>query len=170
MDSPSHIGLTILGALLIAFSLGILGWRQPVHASLSFLGTLLSLAILYIELHAEFIGVMQILVYAGAILVLFMFVIILFQDAHREIDLNVSSSSPLLLGGGLAAFLVAFIVLGVHLSSFPLSWHAIPQDFGSARTLGQVLYLDFFVPFEAVVSLFLIGMVGAFYIAKRDSR
>src|SRR5581483_9485736 len=83
MENPQ---LSLLGLSLILSSLGVILFKKPVHACLSFLFSLLILAGIYLQLSAEFIAVMQILVYAGAILVIFMFVIILFQDAHEQIE------------------------------------------------------------------------------------
>ncbi len=99
----------ILGALLILFSLGVILARKPVYSALSFLATLLLLASLYLELSAQFIAVMQILVYAGAILVMFMFVIVLFQDAHSQIEKHEPQSTRLFLVFAAGAFLLTLI-------------------------------------------------------------
>src|ERR1700739_2855911 len=87
----------IIGIILILASLGVILFQKPVHASISFLLSLIALAALYMQLAAEFIAVLQILVYAGAILVIFMFVIILFQDAHQKIAQYKAGSRPAFL-------------------------------------------------------------------------
>jgi NADH-quinone oxidoreductase subunit J len=133
----------ILGVLLVASALGVLLTKQPVHACLFFLVTLLTLAVLYFKLSAQFIAVMQIIVYAGAILVLFMFVIVLFQDAHRQLELS------------------QFINLPAEKKATALA------SYGTVESLGQALYIDFFFPFEAVILIFIIAVVGALYIAKK---
>src|SRR5262249_51901600 len=76
----------VLSIFLILSALGVVFSKKPVYSGLSFLLALLLLSALYVELAAEFIGIMQVLIYAGAILVIFMFVMILFQDAHQQID------------------------------------------------------------------------------------
>ena len=76
------MGELLLGLLLILSGLGVILAKKPVYSALSFLLTLILLAIQFLELSANFIAVMQVIVYAGAILVMFMFVIVLFQDAH----------------------------------------------------------------------------------------
>lgn len=156
----------ILGFFLVAFSLGVILAKKPVYASLSFLMTLLLLASLYLQLSSEFIAVMQILIYAGAILVIFMFVIILFQDAHQQIDRYKPKSLSLLLWVAGGSLLLAFLELGRRLLGI---WSAedISPKFGSVESLGQVLYIDFFFPFEAVILLFLIAVVGALYIGRK---
>jgi len=156
-----------LGFLLVFSSIGVLLARKPVHASLSFLLTLMSLAGLYLQLDAQFIAVMQVLVYAGAILVIFMFVIILFQDAYHKIDLLESQSSRPLLIFSVVSFLFTLGLLGNALRYLTPSQRTVPKDFGMVESLGKALYVDFFFPFEAVILLFLVALIGALYIAKR---
>lgn len=157
----------ILGAVLILSSLGVILIKKPVHASLSFLLTLMTLATLYLELSAEFIGVMQVLVYAGAILVIFMFVVVLFQDAYQHIERYEAKSSPALLFAAAATFLVMFGLLGRQLAGIVSSKKPLPENFGSVEALGEALYVDFFFPFEAVVLIFLVAVVGALYIGRK---
>lgn len=157
-----------LGSILILSSLGIILARQPVYASLSFLLTLLTLAAFYLQLSASFIAVMQIIVYAGAILVIFMYVIVLFQDAHQQIAQFDPKSAPLFLSLAAGVFLLALIFLGRQIISLQPSQEALPEGFGSVQLLGKALYVDFFFPFEAVVLLFLIAAVGALYIGKKE--
>jgi NADH-quinone oxidoreductase subunit J len=156
-----------LGIVLLLSALGVILAPKPVHASLSFLLTLIALAALYLQLSAQFIAAMQILVYAGAILVLFMFVIILFQDAHSQIAEYKANSSPILLGLAGIAFASALILVGSQLMHWPADGNALPPDYGTIQALGKALYLDFFFPFEAIILLFLVAIVGALYIGKK---
>jgi NADH-quinone oxidoreductase subunit J len=159
----------ILGFLLLFSAISMLTLRKPIHAALAFLVTLLSLATYYLLLSASFIAVMQIIVYAGAILVIFMFVIVLFQNAHNEIELYPPKSSPLLLGLGGLGF-----ILAIAAYSFWSYTHAAfdvaakKPEFGSVESLGYALYLDFVFPFEAVIVVFLVAIVGAFYIGRKE--
>lgn len=167
MTWTANLTQWILGALLILSSVGVLLSRKPIYASLSFLLSLLVLATIYLELSAQFIAAMQILVYAGAILVIFVFVVVLFQDAHQDIEQHEPKSQPLLLALAIASFLVTLLFLVPHfMDPMPLK-STLPKDFGLVQGLGQALYLDFFFPFEAVVLLFLVAIVGALYIAKK---
>lgn len=158
------------GIVLILSSLGVISARKPVHSSLFFLVTLLTLAFLFMELSAQFISVMQILVYAGAILVIFMFVIVLFQDAHHQIELHKPRSGTFLLFLAASLFLLCLIFIMDNLIGFPLRPETLPENYGTAQGLGEALYLDFFFPFEAVILLFLIALVGALFIAKKERR
>jgi len=165
----SNIVQWTLGVVLVCSSLGIVLARNPVHASLSFLLTLLTLATYYLQLSAQFIAVMQVLVYAGAILVIFMFVIVLFQDAHYQLDQYKPKSSSILLLAAASAFLLTLAVLGRNFASVSPSQHRLPDDFGSVQSIGKLLYVDFFFPFEAIVLLFLVAVVGALYIARKGT-
>lgn len=157
-----------LGFMLLASSCGVILASKPVYASLSFLLTLLSLAALYLELSASFIAVMQILVYAGAILVIFMFVIVLFQDAYMEIAKQKAKSAPLLIKAAAGTLLLALIYLGIKINGTH-QVKKLPEGFGTVESLGKALYLDFFFPFEAIVIIFLIALVGALYIGKKEN-
>ncbi|HEY4832877.1 MAG TPA: NADH-quinone oxidoreductase subunit J [Waddliaceae bacterium] len=159
----------VLISLLIVSSLGVILAKKPVYASLSFLSTLMTLAALYLQLSAEFIAVMQVLVYAGAILVIFMFVIVLFQDAHQQMIHYEAKSSPILIITASASFLFALVFLGTQLVGLQSSNEQLPEGFGTVESLGQALYIDFFFPFEAVILLFLVAVVGALYIGKKSN-
>jgi NADH-quinone oxidoreductase subunit J len=122
-----------------------------------------------LQLNAEFIAVMQILVYAGAILVIFMFVIILFQDAHQQIEQYLPKSKPLLLYSAAVAFVLALPVLAHKLMDITPAAKGRLDGFGTVETLGKALYVDFFFPFEAVTLLFLVAVIGAFYIGRKEA-
>lgn len=159
----------VLGAVLILSSIGVIAARKPVYSGLSFLLTLLSLSALYLQLQAPFIAVMQVLVYAGAILVIFMFVIILFQDAHYQIKHFKAGSSRFLIGAAAVLLLVTFLALAgsiIHLTSSP---EPLPLYYGTVQSLGRALYIDFFFPFEAVILIFLSAIVGALYMGKKEA-
>jgi len=157
----------LLGLVIILSSLGVILLKKPVHSCLSFLLTLITLAALYLQLSAPFISVMQVLVYAGAILVIFMFVIVLFQDAYKQIaDFKAESSSWLIFVAA-SLFVIVLALLGSHLQNISYPQNT-PIGFGTVESLGKTLYLDFFFPFEAVGVLFLVALIGAVYIGKKD--
>lgn len=158
----------ILGTILILSSLGVIFAKKPVYSSLFFLLTLLTQAGLFMELSAQFIAVMQILVYAGAILVIFMFVIVLFQDAYQQIDkYDPESSKPLLIVSAVA-FIVVMCFVASNLISLPAPKEILPANYGTVQSLGRELYVDFFFPFEAVTLLFIVALIGALYTGKRS--
>lgn len=159
----------ILGTILILSSIGVILAKKPVHSCLYFFLTLLTLATFYLQLSAQFIGVMQILVYAGAILVIFMFVMVLFQDAHEKIMKIEPKSAPVLLASGGICFLLSLLLFGKDLWHIPHNAKPLSKGFGTVEALGQALYVDFFFPFEALLLLFLIAAIGALYIGKKEN-
>lgn len=159
----------ILGVILILSSLGVILAKKPVHSCLYFFLTLLTLATTYLQLSAEFIGVMQLLVYAGAILVIFMFVMVLFQDAHEKISKSESKSFAWLLAIAAIGFIVSAIIFSNDIKALSVGNQNLTEGFGTVQALGNALYVDFFFPFEAVVLLFLIASIGALYIGKKES-
>lgn len=168
MTDSGTFGQWILLSLVALSSFGVIFFRNPVHACLSFLLSLVCLAGLYLRLVAPFIAAMQILVYAGAILVMFMFVIVLFQDAYHNIEETPSGSYAPLLYPTAAAFFLTMIAMGRHFSSISLEKNPLPENFGTVENIGKALYIDFFFPFEIIVVIFLVAVVGALYIGKKE--
>ncbi len=158
---------SILGLLIIVSSFGVILARKPVHSCLSFLFTLISLSALYLQLEAPFIAGMQLLVYAGAILVIFMFVIILFQDAYQAIKQYPAKSTPLWQTVAALLFVAVSVAIGKQIAPLLPVPEKLPAGYGSVEALGRALYIDFFFPFEAVGLLFLVAIVGALYIGKK---
>lgn len=157
----------ILGAILIVSALGVILSRKPVISCLWFLLTLGTLATIYLQLYAQFIAVMQLLVYAGAILVIFMFVIVLFQDAHIQLEKYRPQSSKLLLSIAGVAFFAMLLWLGKSFLGITVNQPHLSENYGTVQALGEKIYLDFFFPFEAVIMLFLVAIIGALYIGRK---
>jgi NADH-quinone oxidoreductase subunit J len=142
----------------------VLNLRNTVAGAMCLVVTMLSLAVLYVLLEAYLVAVLQIMVYAGAILVLFLFVVMLL---NLRSDAFAAPRSPLpkLLGAALAVWgLVAF--LGMLSGALP-KVAEIPADFGSYRIVGLTLYRSYVVAFEASSFLLLAAIVGAVVLAKR---
>lgn len=157
----------IVGIIIVLSSLGVILAKKPVHSCLCFLLTLFGLASLFLQLAAPFIAVMQVLVYAGAILVIFMFVIVLFQDAHNAINDYKAHVLPYWLIASACAFLTTLTLVGMRLSNLTAASTLLPEGYGTVQAIGRALYVDFFFPFEAVALLFLVAIVGALYIGKK---
>jgi NADH-quinone oxidoreductase subunit J len=160
----------LLGIALILSAIAVISMKNPVHSCICFLLTLLLLASLYLQLSAEFIAVMQILVYAGAILVIFMFVIVLFQDAHAQISHYPPKSRLSLLYSAIALSLFAFAALAYKIYGSFINFSPLDKTFGSVESIGKALYIDFFFPFEAIIFLFLVALIGTVYLAKKETQ
>ena len=158
-----------LAVLLIAGGLATISLRNAVHASLALVGTLLTLALLFVTLSAHFLAAVQVIVYAGAIMVLFLFVIMLLNASRPTAGPDpLPWLRPLALVGG--------AVLTASLAVAALSFRA-PLPLGDAETalrggapgpVGEVLFTRFLLPFEAVSILLLVAIVGAVSLVQRD--
>lgn len=158
----------IFGIATLASALGVLTLRNPVASAMSLVTSFFFLAGIYALLWAHTIAVLQVLVYAGAIMVLFLFVIML---------LSVQDLGPLVKWSSARAISIAAVVglfsaLAVSLIRWPTTGPQWAGDntrlatYGTLQQLGQVLYTQWLFPFEAVSLLLLVAIVGAVVVAK----
>lgn len=157
----------ILGALGIASAVGVIATRNPIGAAMSLVVHFIALAGLYLSLNAMFMAAIQVLVYAGAIMVLVVFVIMLLNLGHEEklrerftSRQGIGILMSLLLGGTLV-FVVTRLTFGT-----PGGGAALP-DTGSVQAVGRALFTTYVYPFEMVSLILLAAAVGAVVLAKR---
>jgi NADH-quinone oxidoreductase subunit J len=165
----------LFAAVAVIASLLVVLGRNPMHSVLLLIVSFAALAGLYIGLEAPFAAVVQIIIYAGAIMVLFLFVVMLL-NAHREDEAHVRlAHGPLRAGAALAVLLVAELAWALArsarggnelLASGP---GARPAALQSVRALGNVLYSEYSLAFEVTSILIIVAMVGAVVLAKRES-
>jgi NADH-quinone oxidoreductase subunit J len=142
----------------------VLNVRNTVYAALCLVVSMLSIAVLFIMLSAEFIGVIQVMVYAGAIVVLFLFVIMLLNLKSEDMG---AESQPLLKLVGTLLILVVSVKLVALLSGTRKSWPELDSEFGTVKAVGGVLYTDYLLAFEIAGVLLLAGLVAAVVIGKQ---
>jgi NADH-quinone oxidoreductase subunit J len=163
MDA-SAILFYLISVLLVLSSLMVVFLRNVIHCALALVVALFLIAVLFVMLHAPMVGVLQVLVYAGAIMVLFLFVIMFLNpttpEPRRKLWWGFASLSALLLAGGLAALLSN----GTP-SADPV---AATEIFGSPEMLGKSLFTEFVLPFEIASVLLLVAIIGAVVLAKRE--
>jgi NADH-quinone oxidoreductase subunit J len=157
-------------ALALAGAMGVVAGRNPVSSLLSMVVCLGSVAVIYVLLEAHFLAAVQIIVYAGAIMVLFLFVIMLLNLGHDyrpDLRLTAWLIPPVLLSGGLFA-LVARQLWG---ASTPAAGgaevDALVARYGAIGAIARPLYTRWVVPFEITGILLLVAVVGALVLAKR---
>jgi NADH-quinone oxidoreductase subunit J len=152
----------------IAGALGMLISRNPVNSALWLILTMFCVAGLYLTLNATFISVAQVLVYAGAIMVLFVFVIMLLNlsDLPKLRMLDWRRGIAFVLGIGLLAQLAYVAALALDALPDPVSVEAA-ADSGSVSTLAKVLFTQYALPLEVVGILLLAATIGAVLLAKR---
>ncbi len=155
----------LFAAIAIAGALGmVMNTRNTVAAALSLVLTMVSLGGVYVLLEAYLIGVLQILVYAGAIVVLFLFVVMLL-NLRRE-DFSPQRQRATKIAGAVIGILVLVQFLQLVLGAFGTP-AAIPEGFGGYRQVGTALFTDYVLAFEATSLILLAAMVGAVILAKR---
>ncbi len=161
--------------LVVAGAVGVIWFRNPVHAALSLLATFLAVAGLFVLQHAEFIAAVQIVVYAGGVMVLFLFVMMLVnvRTLPREYQ-YVRSLLPVAVvtGGFLAAVVAAGLFARSRLGAAETTALTAVEGevLGNTEAVGWVLYRDFLLPFELVSLVLLVAMLGAIVMGRRDRR
>ncbi|HLP96701.1 MAG TPA: NADH-quinone oxidoreductase subunit J [Saprospiraceae bacterium] len=155
-----------LAALSILSALGMVFSRNPVHSVLLLIFTFFCIAGQYVLLNAQFLAVVHIIVYAGAIMVLFLFVLMLL---NLNKDTEPQKSTIWRITAGITSGMLLVTLVGALRGGLQV---AIPEnanvEVGLVENLGQVLFTDFVVPFEIAGILFLAAMVGAVLVGKRD--
>jgi NADH-quinone oxidoreductase subunit J len=138
--------------------------RNPVTSAMFLVLTIVSLAGLFVLLHAFFLAAVQVLVYAGAVMVLFLFVIML-------LDLKAEERRRIKALGVVGGLVSAGAILAIFLSSLlhsPLRAAESPSIQGSTVQLGRLLFTDYLLPFEIVSVLLLVAMVGVVLLSKKE--
>jgi NADH-quinone oxidoreductase subunit J len=153
---------TVFSAILVIMV------RNPINSAMALVATFLFLAAIYAQLLAHTIAILQVLVYAGAIMVLFLFVIMLLSLAHLD-EATPRLTIHQVVGGASAVGVVVGLALAL------VRWHEAPvlsrgreslARFGTLEQVGGLLYTRWLLPFEAVSLLLLVAMVGAVVVAK----
>ena len=165
MDAPTLTFLA-LAALLVVLSLLVVLLPNVVHGAMALVTALLIISIFFVMLQAPMVGVLQVLVYAGAIMVLFLFVIMFLNPAAPErshrVWLGFAGLLVVLLGALLTAMLTKTETAADPIASTDL--------FGSPEMLAKSLFGDFVLPFEIASILLLVAIVGAVVLAQRERR
>jgi|SRR5215831_4814236 len=159
-----HLVLFSVFALIcVAGAVNLLVQNHPINSALSLVVVMASLAVEYLLLGAEFVAAVQVIVYAGAIMVLFVFVIMLLNAGEEE---HTSGSTVAWLLGipGLLTGAVLVIWVDLRYSAGEVAIGALP---GHPRDLAQLLFHDFLLPFEVTSILVLIAIMGAVVLAAR---
>jgi len=152
----------------VAAALGMLISRSPIASALWMVLNLFSIAALYLTLHAQFIAVVQILVYAGAIMVLFLFVIMLLNltDMPDLGRITWAKAAAFLVAVAVLAQLLVAVALGLDLVPEPVSPELAAQT-ASANNLGLVLFTEYAYHLQIVAVLLLAATIGAVLLAKK---
>jgi NADH-quinone oxidoreductase subunit J len=154
------------GGLTIGLALAVILQPNPVGAAMALVGSFFGVAALYALLHAHFVAVMQVLLYAGAIMVFFVFVVMLLNLEPKSLRWQALTGSRLVWGsaavlfGGLFAFILTMMLR-------PMVADSTLQT-GTLEAIGRLLLSKYVVPFEILSVLLLVAIIGAVVMGKRD--
>jgi NADH-quinone oxidoreductase subunit J len=162
-----HLGLFIaFGAIAVAGAINLLAQRHPVNSALSLVVVMGALAAEYLLLGAEFVAAVQVIIYAGAIMVLFIFVIMLLNAGVEE---RTPGSKVAMLFGIPGMLLLAVLVIWTLIENPGQGSVAVGAQYGPAKAIGQLLFHEFLLPFEVTSVLILIAIMGAIVLAHPPS-
>ena len=165
------IAFYTISAFVLLFAVLVVSTKDTVHSVLFLVLDFLCVAALYVLLHAPFLAAIQVLVYAGGIVVLYLFVVMLVNlkrppeahsDPHRLTKLGIGMSAAVLLELG------AIAVYSSRLPATPVAPGAAMPVTGNTEQVGWLLYTSYLIPFEIASMLLLVAMIGAIILAKRE--
>ncbi|MBT3366270.1 MAG: NADH-quinone oxidoreductase subunit J [Nitrospina sp.] len=157
-----------LAGFCVVLALGVVFNNSPVGSALSLIGMMLGLAGIFVLQQAHFIAILQVIIYAGAIMVLFMFVIMLLNLKKGDDMGWVARDKNLLLSvlTGVLAIGILYKISDILFSAKIDTPATLPDSFGTVANIGETLFTDFVLPFEVASILLLAAMVGAVVLAK----
>jgi NADH-quinone oxidoreductase subunit J len=169
----THILFLGFAALAVVAAFNVILQRNPIYSAIGLIVVLCSLAAIFLTLSAQFIAAMQIIVYAGAIMVLFVFVIMLLNVREEETRIDKQKylkwlAAPLFLA------LLAEVMAVVRYVNLPpqgsLADTVAPQPLGTVEDVAKGMFTNYVIPFEAASVLILMAIVGSMLLARRDNK
>jgi len=159
----------LFGAVLLASALAVILVRNPVHAALFLVLAFVTAAALWLLLYAEFLAITLVLVYVGAVMVLFLFVVMMLDINLDRLREGFWGNLPLAAGVGIlmAAEMVLLLLRGSQPVASP---GAPPAGFSNTKALGQVLYTDYVYAFELAAIVLLVAIVAAIALTLRTRK
>ncbi len=151
--------VAVLSALMVVFS------KNPVHSVLYLIITFFAIAGHYVLLNAQFLAAVHVIVYAGAIMVLFLYVIMLLNLNHES---DTHKSTVMKLAGTISAGLLLVVLVGSIRGSEQMMVQPQQVEVGSVKDMGRILFKEFLLPFEISSVLLLVAMIGAVMLGKNE--
>ena len=163
MISPGTVLFVSTSILAIAGALMTISSRRPLRAAIGLLIHIISLAGMFLTLNAHLLAALQLLVYAGAIVVLFVFVIMLIGPASEVGPIEGRLASRTL---SIAMTIAIVLAVATTVAYFDAPWGQVADDFGTVEALGMAIYKQALVPFEVISITLLVAIIGAIAIAR----
>jgi len=163
-----NVFFVVWSVVALAGALTTIASRSPIRSAVGLLITIVGIAALFLQLDAQFLSAIQLIVYAGAVVVLFVFVIMLLGPDAGDGEGTVARARVARYGAG--AFFAVLAAAAAHLISRSgiqaTHFHKLPEGFGSTKALGTLLFQSDVIPFELATALLIVAVVGAIAVAR----
>lgn len=156
----------IFATLALAGSIIVVSHKNPVTSAISLVLTLFSTAVLYVLLNAHFVAAVQILVYAGAIMILFLFTVMFLNIREKELSFDTQNIPKKITFLFIFIVIIGFFASKLFLASKSFKQLENPESFGTVQVVGKVLFTEYLLPFELTSILILVAIIGVVVIAK----
>ena len=159
----------VFAAVLICAALGVILAKNPVHSALLLVLCFFNSAVIWLLLDAEFLGIVLVLVYVGAVMVLFLFVVMMLDVNIEEMRKGLAGYWPLAVAvAGFVVFAIINVIVVRHLGGFALkSAPALPENYSNTRALGTVLFTRYAYPAQLAACILLVASVAAIVLTLR---
>jgi NADH-quinone oxidoreductase subunit J len=165
--TPVQILFCILAVITLATAFLTIYSRNPIHSAIYLVICFFSIAGHYLLLNAQFLAIVHVIVYSGAIMILFLFTVML-MNLNKENEVHKPRVTRL---GAIVLFcLMCLVLIAVFINSKPIvgDYTTTGEDFQSIKVLGKVLLNEYMVPFEFASVLLLVAMIGAVLLSKKE--
>jgi NADH-quinone oxidoreductase subunit J len=165
-----QIAFYLLSIITLATAFMTIYSKNPIHSAIYLVICFFTVAVHYLLLNAQFLAIVHIIVYSGAIMILFLFTIML-MNLNKEDEVHKPRFTR--LGAIISFILLCGILIFMFLHSTPIaddSYDVTGEDFQSIKTLGKVLLNEYMVPFEFASILLLVAMIGAVLLSKKEGK
>ncbi len=157
----------IFATLALAGGLFTVSYKDALPCALGLLTVFIALAALYLHLHAPLVAIFQVTIYAGAILVLVVFVVMLLISPGERLRAFQANMSYRIMGGILSACLLGLLAVGTKGVIDLIHQKGLPENFGEPAVFGDLFFKDYLLHFEVASVLLLVALVGAIYLTKK---
>lgn len=164
---PDIVIFVILSLIAIATALGMLLSKNAIYSALNLILNFCTVAVFYLLLDAAFIALTQVTVYAGAIMVLFLFVIMLLGVERLRTKSTLPWQQPLAIALAVILLVVALYVIFIRTGIYIEASEVVKEGFGSPEAVGTILFNEYLLPFEVTSVLLLVAIVGAILLTLR---
>ncbi len=166
----SDILFWILAIFALTGAVGMISFKNTIHSALSFIVTVLALAGIYALLSASFLFMVQIIIYAGAVIALLLFIIMFLNIKEENIPKEPNRFQYMAIAG-IVILPIDYMILNLffNISSFN-DFKTVLSGFGKIKELGEELFRGWLLPFEAISVLLLVALIGSIVLARKEER